>query len=320
MKKMLMVFNPHAGKGIIADDLCEVIDVFTKGGYLVTAYTTQSPGDGYNRIKEWGADYDIIVASGGDGTLSEAVKALMALSMEQRDENGDPLRIPLGYIPAGSTNDVAASLKIPLDPVECARSIVDGVYFDYDVGSFNGEYFVYVAAFGAFTEVSYETPQEIKNVFGHAAYVYEGIKRINKVRGYDITVQHDGEVIKGNFILGFVSNSVSIAGMKSLAADSVCFDDGLFEVSLVKTPTNPLELSQILAEASTGKLSKKNFVVFKTSELVITSDERIAWTLDGEAGGEHTFVNILNKKQAVRLRIGIHDFTVEQEAVKQDKL
>lgn len=307
MKKLLFVYNSHAGKGLIKNNLCEIVDIFTKGGYEVTVYPTQAPRDGYRKIVEDAEGYDLICASGGDGTLSEAVKALM---------NFDH-KIPLGYIPAGSTNDVAQSLGIPTKMAHCADLIINGVDFDYDIGDFNGENFVYVAGFGAFTDVSYETPQHIKNILGHAAYVAEGLKRINKIQGYEMTVEHDGEVINGNFILGLISNSLSIAGMKKLIADGVCFDDGLFEVCLVKTPKNILELSSLLNEAALNKLTNKNFVTFKTSSLKITSKDSIAWTLDGEAGGNHTEVNIENIKQAVRLRLGLSDITVEQESVRQ---
>lgn len=307
MKKLLFVYNPHAGKGQIKNNLCEIVDIFTKGGYEVTAYPTQAPRDGYRKITEDGDHYDLICTSGGDGTLSEAVKALMTFDH----------KIPLGYIPAGSTNDVAQSLKIPTKMTYCAKLIMDGVDFDYDIGEFNGENFVYVAGFGAFTDVSYETPQYIKNILGHAAYVAEGLKRINKIQGYEMTVEHDGEVISGNFILGLISNSLSIAGMKKLVSYGVCFDDGLFEVCLVKTPKNILELNSLLTEAALNKLTNKNFVTFKTSSLKITSKDSIAWTLDGEAGGNHTEVEIKNIKQAVRFRLSLSEITAEQESVRQ---
>jgi diacylglycerol kinase family enzyme len=193
--------------------------------------------------------------------------------------------------------------------------IMNGVDFDYDVGKFNGEYFVYVAGFGAFTEVSYETPQYVKNILGHAAYVTEALKRIPSIKGYDLRVEHDGEVIEGNFLLGLVSNSLSIAGMKKLVADGVCLDDGLFEVVLVKTPNNMLELNSLLAEAALGKLTNKNFVTFKTSCVKITSGEALAWTLDGESGGNHTEAVIENCKQAVRFKLGLGELTEEQEEV-----
>ena len=306
MQKLLFVFNPCAGKGQIKSNLCDIVDIFTKGGYEVLTYPTQAAGDGYKKICSDGQNYDLIVTSGGDGTLSEAVKALVTF-----DE-----KIPLGYIPAGSTNDVANSLSIPKRMTDCAKEIVDGVYFDYDVGTFNGENFVYVAGFGAFTDVSYETPQNAKNIFGHAAYIAEGLKRIPKITGYDIAVEHDDEVIKGNFILGLISNSVSIAGMKKLIADGVCFDDGLFEVVLVKTPKNVIELNSLITEAALNKLSDKNFVTFKTSKLKIHSDSPVAWTLDGESGGSHSDVTIINHKQAVRFKIKPSEKTAEQCAIR----
>lgn len=305
MKKLLFVFNPHAGKGLIKSNLCSIIDVFTKGGYEVTAYPTQAALDGYNKIKNDASQYDIVVASGGDGTLSEAVKGMM----EQTD------KIPLGYIPAGSTNDFAASMSIPSKMLAAAEAIVKGVYFDYDVGEFNGEYYVYIAAFGAFTDVSYETPQNFKNVFGHMAYIAEGIKRLPKYTGYDMTVEHDGEVIKGSFILGLISNTRSVGGMRNLIKNGVCFDDGLFEVTLVKTPTTALALQSLLAEAALSKFSPKNYVTFKTSRVKLTSETPIAWTLDGESGGTHTEVEILNHKQAVRFIVMPDDKTAEQQLV-----
>lgn len=305
MKKLLFVFNPHAGKGLIKSNLCDIVDIFTKGGYDVTTYPTQAPLDGYDKIVAEGQDYDLICTSGGDGTLSEAVKAMMTFTH----------KVPLGYIPAGSTNDVAHSLAIPKKMTDSAKEIMEGVTFDYDVGKFNGIYYVYVAGFGAFTDVSYETPQNAKNFWGHSAYFAEAIKRLPKIQGYQMTVEHDGEVFDGNYILGLVSNTVSIGGMKKLIAQGVCFDDGLFEVVLVKTPKNVLELNSLLTDAALNKLTDKNFVTFKTSYLKITSESEIAWTLDGEAGGSHRVVEIENCKQAVRLQLKGGDYTAEQEAV-----
>lgn len=305
MKKLLFVYNPQAGKGSVRSNLCDIIDIFTKGGYTVTAYPTQAPMDGYNEIKNNASEFDLIVAAGGDGTLSEAVKGMMM----------QPEKIPLGYIPAGSTNDFASSMGISTKMSVAAQEIVDGVYFDYDVGEFNGEYYVYVAGFGAFTDVSYETSPNAKNIFGHAAYVAEAIKRLPKYTGYEMTVEHDGEIISGNFILGLVSNTVSIGGMKKLISEGVCFDDGLFEVILVKTPANPLMLQSLLAEAALNKLTDKNFVKFKTSKVRFTSDCEISWTLDGEAGGSHREVEIVNHKQAVRFMIKPDDKTAEQQLI-----
>ena len=306
-KRLLFVFNPHAGKGLVKNNLCDLIDIFTKHDYEVTSYPTQAAMDGYDKVRTDAADYDLIVASGGDGTLSEVVKALM-----EQDK-----KIPLGYIPAGSTNDFAASMEIPTNMIEAAEAVMNGVYFDYDIGEFNGEYFVYVAGFGAFTDVSYETPQSKKNVFGHAAYVAEAIKRLPKISSIKMTVEHDGETIEGEFLVGLVTNTVSVAGMRKLISEGVCFDDGFFEVTLVKTPSNPIALQKTITETLLNKLdSEKSFVTFRTSKVTFRADEEVAWTLDGESGGMHKQVEIINHKQALRLLVAPDEKTFEQRLIK----
>ena len=305
MKKLLFVFNPHAGKGMIKNNLCDIIDIFTKHDYMVTAYPTQAPLDGYQKIVNDAGDYDVVVCSGGDGTLSEAVKGLMTYKQ----------KIPLGYIPAGSTNDFAASMSLNRKMKDAAEEIMQGVFFDYDVGDFNGNKFVYVAAFGAFTDVSYQTPQWSKNMLGHAAYLFECVRRLPKITGYNVRVEHDGEVIEGEFVYGMVSNTISVGGMKKLIADGVCFDDGLFEITLIKMPKNPIELSNALTEAAFDIFNEKCIVTFKTSKVTFTSDEEIAWTLDGEAGGAFKQVEINNIKQAVRFLVKPDSKTAEQDAL-----
>ena len=295
MKKMLFVFNPHAGKGHIRDSLCEIINMFTAGGYEVLSYATQAPKDGYEKIVRDGRDYDVIVVSGGDGTLSEGVSALMKLR-----EQDSQLKIPLGYIPAGSTNDFANSLGISNKMKAAAAAIMSGKYYDCDIGQFNGEHFVYVAGFGAFTDVSYMTPQNMKNRIGHAAYIVEALKSLPTISGQTVTVEHDGRKFTGNFIVGLVSNSRSIGGMKMLISKDVCFNDGLFEVVLVRTPKDPIELSSIIADILSDNLTDKYFVTFKTSRVTFTSENEIPWTLDGEAGGKHRNVTIINHRMAVR--------------------
>lgn len=291
MKKLLFVFNPNAGKSNIKDELCGIIDIFTKGGYEVTAYPTQAKLDGYEKIREDAEKYDIVVSSGGDGTLSESIKGIM----------NSGANVPLGYIPAGTVNDFAHSMDIPKKMLKAAENVITGVPFAYDVGSFNGDYFCYVAAFGAFTEVAYETPQSTKNVFGHLAYLLEGVKRIKTLQAYDITVEHDGESIRGDFILGLISNTYSIGGLSNLVAKGVVFDDGLFEVTLIKMPDSLLELNSILNCLLRKDLNPKYFYSFKTSHVRFTSDHEIAWTLDGESGGAYTVADIENHRQAVKI-------------------
>ena len=303
MKKLLLVFNPHAGKGLIKNHLCDIINIFTRGGYEVTAYPTQAKNDGMNKMIRDGNRYDVIVVSGGDGTLSEAVKAMMAMGT----------KVPLGYIPAGSTNDFASSMDIPKNMLRAAQAIVKGVTFDYDVGEFNGEYYVYVAAFGVFTDLTYETPQKWKNRIGYAAYVAEAIKRLPTYTGHKLKVEYDTGSVEGSFILGMITNTTSVGGLRRLIADGVSFDDGLFEVTLVKTPSGAMALQSLLREAALNKLSKKNFVTFRTSKLTMTFDEDMSWTLDGEAGGVHRKVSISNHKQAVSFIVMPDDKTAEQQ-------
>ena len=291
MKKLLFVYNSKAGKSQISGNLCEIINVFTEAGYFVTAYPTQYRLDAYEKIKNYADKFDLVVVSGGDGTLSEGIKGIMS------SESGTSL----GYIPAGSTNDFARGVDIPRNMIEAARNAVSGSPFQIDIGSFNGEYYCYVAAFGAFTDVSYETPQNVKNVLGHVAYFLEGMKRINKIEAYDMTIEHDGETIHDDFVVGLITNAMSIGGMKQLVSKDVVFDDGLFEVVLIKMPNNPMEFQGLLTKLLVGDLESKYFITFKTSCLRITCEQDVAWTLDGEAGGTYSVVEIENHQKALSI-------------------
>lgn len=307
MKKMLFVYNPRSGKGLIKYNLYDIINLFTSNGYQVTTYPTQTPMDGYRMITETASNYDLVTVSGGDGTLSEAVHALMEL----------PKKIPLGYIPSGSTNDFASSMSISKNMLEAAKGIINGVYFEYDVGKFNDNYFVYIAAFGMFTDVTYETSQDVKKIFGHAAYVVEALRRLPNYKGIEMTVEHDGIVEHGSFLLGIVSNSKSIGGMKFLVDENVYFDDGLFEVSLVRTPTSPIALQQAINDALINKLSPKNYLTFKTAQVTFKTEEPVSWTLDGEAGGAFTETTITNCRRAIQLMIPPNDSTDQQKEINE---
>lgn len=304
MKKMLFIYNQRSGKGLIKHHLFDIINIFTKGGFEVTAYPTQAENDCFNKITENGTDFDVVAVSGGDGTLSQAVHALIGLNE----------KIPLGYIPSGSTNDFASSMEISKDMQAAAQEIVDGVFYEYDVGKFNESYFVYVAAFGLFTDVAYETPQERKNLFGHAAYIAEGLKRLSlgTYKGVQMTVEHDGVSETGSFLIGLVSNSRSIGGMKFLISDNVYFDDGLFEVTLVRTPETAIALQQTINDAIMNRLNTKNFLTFKTSKVVFRSADPVSWTLDGESGGSHTETTIINCCRAIKLVIKPGEKTEQQ--------
>lgn len=224
MKRMLFIFNPHAGKEILKPQLSEVLDIFVKGGYEVVAHPTQGYQDAYRKILDYDPSmYDMIVCSGGDGTIDEIVSGMMERAPEDRR--------PVSYIPAGTTNDFACSLHIPRNVLKAADNAVHGASFGCDVGRFNDTYFAYIAAFGLFTDVSYETTQEMKNVLGHLAYVLEGTKRLFNIPSYKIKVTHDGKTIEDEFIYGMVTNSKSVGGFRNMIGKNVTFDDGLFEVT-----------------------------------------------------------------------------------------
>lgn len=287
-KKLLFIINPKAGKIQTRNELLKILDIFTKYGYEISTYPTQSCGDAKNVTSERAKDYDLLVCSGGDGTLSEVVSGMMASEK----------KIPIGYIPAGSANDFAHNFDIPKNKVKAASLLMEGRPYPCDVGAFNDSNFIYVAAFGIFTDVPYETKQEVKNVIGYLAYILEGMKRLNKFKPYKLTIECNNNIIEDEFILGMVTNSTSVAGFKNKADEPVLLDDGLFEVTLVKKPHNPIELQEIISALLTQNHTK-HLLSFKTDKITIKSEEDIAWTLDGEYGGKYTLVNIKNLRQAV---------------------
>lgn len=293
MKKMLFIYNSNAGTGLLKPKLADVIDIFVKGGYEVTVYPTQKYHDGLEKMTTCPEGYDLIVCSGGDGTLDEVMTGMRMRNYEA----------PLGYIPAGTTNDFAASLGIPKDILEAASSAINGEAFPCDVGIFNDDYFVYIAAFGLFTDVSYETKQSMKNILGHLAYLLEGAKRIFNIPSYKIRVIHDGEEIEDEFIYGMVTNSRSVGGFSGIIGTDVVFDDGLFEVTLIKTPRNPLELNELLGAILMRQINPDRMYSFKSGCVRFESMEEIPWTLDGEFGGAHEEVVVRNDKQALRIMV-----------------
>ena len=293
MKKMLFIYNPNSGMGLLKPKLSDVLDIFVKGGYEVTVYPTQKYHDAVRKMAEYEEQYDLVACSGGDGTLDEVVTGMM-----KRED-----KVPIGYIPAGTTNDFASSLLISKYMLEAADTVVNGVPFACDVGEFNEDYFVYIAAFGLFTDVSYETKQSMKNVLGHLAYILEGTKRIFNIPSYRIKVTHDGETIEDEFIYGMVTNSRSVGGFKGITGKNVVFDDGKFEVTLFKTPRNPMELNEILGALALRKINPNRMYSFKTNEVHFETEEEIPWTLDGEFGGVHEEVVVKDCQKALEIMV-----------------
>lgn len=292
-KKLLFIFNPCSGKGQIKNKLMDIIDIMVKAGYEVTVHSTQNREDAMRKVKEEAKDYDLVVCSGGDGTLDEAVTGMM-----QSEK-----KVPLGYIPAGSTNDFANSLKIPKNILKAAHVAVEGRTFPVDVGYFNGDSFIYIAAFGLFTDVSYQTSQELKNILGHAAYILEGAKRLHNIPSYKMRVEYDGNVIEDEFAYGMITNSVSVGGFKKLTGKNVLLDDGLFEVTLIKMPKNPVEWNEILVCLTSLKDDSDLIYTFKTDCVKFLTEDVIPWTLDGEFGGDHKNVIVKNVHKALEIMV-----------------
>ena len=290
-KKLLMIVNPTAGRSKPRGPLFDAAALFSQAGYLLSIRQTESPGDAIKIAAECGEDTDVVVAVGGDGTLNEVISGLQTLEHP-------PV---VGYLPQGSTNDFANSLGIPKNMEEAARVAVNGTPFPCDVGGFNGDTFVYVAAFGLFTEVSYQTSQQMKNILGHAAYILEGAKHLMDITSYRMKVSHDGEIIEDEFIYGMVTNSLSVGGFKGISGPDVLLDDGLFEVTLIKNPKNPIELNKILAGLANRENDNELIYSFKTSELHVESEEEVPWTLDGEFGGSHTDLTITNLNKQITI-------------------
>lgn len=297
MKQIYFICNLHSGRASVGTHLAMIIDKFTAAGFQVTVHPTQERGDAITSAKAAcdAGCYDILVCSGGDGTLNEVIQGCMKSETQ----------CPIGYIPFGSTNDFARGLGIPKEPEEAVDCIIRGEDLPCDVGSFNNKYFTYVAAFGAFTEISYETPQHFKNLLGHSAYLLNAISKLPKIRAYRMRIEYDGGVIEDEFLYGMVTNSSSVA--KFLALSDVRWDDGLFEVTLIHKPSNLVEFHKLVMAFSKIQLglAKQYLHYFRTSHLKVTAldDEPVSWTIDGEYGGTERVNEIANCKQAVTFHV-----------------
>ena len=290
-KKLLFLVNPHAGKSEIRHKLLEIVDLFVRHGWEVTVHTTQRPLEIPKLVKRRAKRYELVVCCGGDGTLNETVAGLMAC---------DP-RPMLGYIPAGTVNDFASSLGLSKNMPEAARAIMEGVPFCCDIGGFNDRYFTYIAAFGAFTDVAYQTPQQTKNVLGRAAYILEGIRRLPSIKAYRLTVEHDGGRVEGDFLFGMVTNSRSVGGFRLAGKIDVSMNDGLLEVLLVRNPTNPMEAQQVITAILGQQFDSELILCFRTTAVTFCSAEEVPWTLDGEFGGAVCRAEIVNHPRALQV-------------------
>ncbi|NLL45224.1 MAG: YegS/Rv2252/BmrU family lipid kinase [Clostridiales bacterium] len=289
-QKILLIANPMAGMRKVQRMLPKVIKLFENNGYEVQYYETKSRGDGTDAVIRYADSCDLVVSAGGDGTLNETVTGLMSLDN----------RPALGYIPAGSTNDFATSLGLPSDIMKAAKNVVEGSPRLLDIGKINERYFSYVASFGAFTDASYSTPQNLKNTLGHLAYVLEGVKELPNIRPRHIKLVSDGEVYEDEWLFGSISNSTSLGGIVRLNAGLVDFSDGLFEVMLIKNPKNAIEVSKILISLQSRKYDEDFITFFRTSDISITTDGETPWSLDGEYYAGSESIAVKNIHHAIR--------------------
>ncbi len=291
-KKVLLIVNPIAGKTHTKSGLYRAVDLFTNKGYEVTLQKTTAKGHATNIVLEQALDNDIVVCCGGDGTLNEVVSGMMQLDA----------KLPLGYIPAGTTNDFASSLKLSYNVNLAVKAILNGKARPLDIGLFNGKrYFSYIASFGAFTGSSYNTPQSYKNTIGHLAYVLEGVKDIPNIRPYHIRLEVSGKVYEDDYIFGAVSNSISIGGMVKLDSSQVDLNDGLFEIILIKNPKTPLDISRIIQAIIKKDYNDKMIEFIKAPEATFFMEKQIPWSIDGEydAGGKE--IHVTNIHEAITL-------------------
>lgn len=283
--------NPFSGKREANKYLTDIIDIFTKGGYMTTILTTTERGDGTVYASRYAGEFDLITCIGGDGTFNEVVAGLL--------DSGE--RVPVGYIPAGSTNDFANSLFMPKSMTDAASMIMEEKLYHCDIGRFNNQSFTYIAAFGLFTDVAYQTDQDLKNILGHVAYLLEGVKRLFDIKSYHMRIESEELTVEDDFIFGMITNSRSVGGFKNLTGKNVDMNDGLFEVTMITRPKNPLELQEIMTAMLTAEDNTDLIHSFKSARVTITSEEPVPWTLDGEYGGSHTQIEIENCHEALNL-------------------
>ena len=292
MKKMLFVINPFAGMRKAAKVLPEILSVFNRADFDVRIYVTAGHMDAIQAVARMAPGMDLVVCSGGDGTFNETVTGLMQAGLD----------IPIGYIPSGSTNDFATTLGIPVDCIAAAKMIVEGVPVAYDTGKFGSRYFSYVASFGAFTKASYSTPQSVKNLLGHIAYLLEGMQELSQIRKLHVKLTLDeGEVLEDDYLFGAICNSTSVGGIMTLDPNQVDLTDGKFEVLLVRAPRTLQEIPECLLSVQKQQYNSTMMTFRNASRILVETDPEIPWTLDGEKEDGHDLVEIQNLHKGIRI-------------------
>ena len=308
-RNVLLIVNPCAGRTKSRAGTFDIVNKFSTNDYEFSIRTSTCQGDATNIVRKNYDDKQLVVCCGGDGTLNETINGVMDM----------PNRLPIGYIPTGSTNDLATTLGIPTDINKATDLIMSGHTNSYDLGLFNNRYFSYVASFGAFTKSSYATSQKMKNRLGHMAYILNGIGELKNIRAIHMKIEYDGGVLEDDFMFGSVSNSTSVAGLFRFKPEDVKLNDGIFELLLVKKislASVPIALGKVRAQQYDGK----QIIFLRTSKVKITSDESVAWTLDGEYGGAHKTVMIHVLEKAVEICSPENDLFEKDEFFEADPI
>lgn len=297
MRKMLFTYNPSSGKGAVKQALSDILSLFTSKGYDVMVHPTAFPGDSLEFITQRGGEFDLIVSSGGDGMLHELVYGVCA----------GKLSCPCGYIPSGTVNDFASSLRIPKDIRKAAEMIMQENYLPVDIGRFNGGYFAYISAFGWFTNVSYSTSQRSKSLLGPLAYFLTGVRSFEpkylRENSGRVKATWDHGVIEDEFIYCMAGNTHTVGGMKNIVPDGASLTDGKLDCLFVRVPRNLSDLDAINRFVMTHDCDTDMIVSFKTSSLSVSCEKPFRWTLDGENGGEYTSADITVLPGAVRIAV-----------------
>ncbi len=292
LKKLHLIINPSAGTRQARRFLPEIISVFNRAGYLCSVYVTEKRGDAAGFARDHAGKADIVVACGGDGTLNEVITGLQ--------QGGH--KALLGYIPCGSTNDFASGLGLSLAPLIAAETIVSGSPRTLDVGFFAPDrFFSYTASFGAFTSVSWSTPQNVKNVLGHAAYILESIRSLADIRPIHMRITADGRQYENDYIFGAVCNSTSLGGVLKLEDSDVHMNDGLFEALFIPFPPDLIVLNRILGALRTHHYDDESLHFLRASSFIFEGAPEVTWTLDGEAAEGSSRIEIRNVRDAIRL-------------------
>lgn len=294
-KRILLLINTSSGTGKAKNDLMEIVQELTRHHCEVTVYPCgpHSGIDSDDILARKGQDYDVIACYGGDGTLNHIVNTMIKKEIHR----------PIGYLPGGSTNDFAKNFTEDADLKTICRAIAEGEPYAYDIGNLNGRYFNYVAAFGAFTDVSYSTDQTTKNMLGHNAYIFSAVGSLSDALNYrrHLIFEHDGVIEEGDYIYGGISNSPSIGGMKFTFTEQAKLNDGLFEVMLVTAPNNPADFAGVVGQFASGNMEDKYVRVFQTDRIKFRCDEKVDWTIDGEFGGSYRKAEIKLEHEAMQI-------------------